>query len=342
MLNYLDDKAFVEFVLEKGSIPFIVRGSLECKAHFDFNPIVGIRVSGPTLRIKAVGEDTNQDIVGGYHIDELTDEAIFPGEIVLSEKSIAGISKALYGLELWADFLCLAVGNPKVKIEIQRPVNAVIISRSKLDGPSLDRWAKLINAHFQLDDSERKKVSGALWWYRKACATAYYSVFDSYTANWNCLEILCGVSGSRVNKGPEIDEAIQNYLKSKKKIKAGHILECFNKFVNYSIARQMKDVFTEEFGEDQATQLIYQCFEILPEEKRLYQIRNDINHGNIRENSGVVYERVYLRGMLLAHVVMTFLHRKFGHQISLGIDINTLAEDLSNPPWRNTEENDGS
>jgi hypothetical protein len=41
-------------------------------------------------------------------------------------------------------------------------------------------------------------------------------------------------------------------------------------------------------------------------------------------------------------VVMTFLHRKFGHQISLGADINTLAEDLSNPPWRNTDENDGS
>lgn len=339
MYNYLEDKSFVEFVLDKGSIPFIVRGSLECKAYFDFSPFVDIQVSGPTLHLKVVGEDTNQEIVGSYHVDELTDEAVFPGEIELPEKSIAGISKALYGLELWADFLCLAVGNPKIKIEVQRPVNTVIVSRNELDGPSLDRWARLAEAHFsRLHDTERKKVASALWWYRKACAAAYYSVFDSYTAYWNCLEILCGVSGSKINRGQEVDKAVQNFLGSKKKIKAGHILECYNKFVNYSIARQMKDALSKEIGKEQAKQLIYQCFEILPERNRLYQIRNDINHGNIHENSGLDYERVYLRGMLLWHVVMTLLHKKLGHRISLGKDIHTLAEELASPPWHNKEE----
>jgi len=338
MFNYLKDKSFVEFVLNRDNIPFIVRGTLECKAHFDFNPVVGIRVSGPTLHLKVIGEDENQKVMGNYHVDELTDEAIFPGEIDLPEKNITGISKALYGLELWANFLCLAVGNPKIKVEIQRPVNAVIVSRSKLDGPALDRWAELINVHFQLDDAERKKVTSALWWYRKACAAAYYSVFDSYTANWNCLEILCSVSGSRINKGSKVDEAIQNYLKGRKRIKAGHILECFNKYVNYSIVRQMKDALTNEIGKEQAKQLVYQCFEILPEENRLYQIRNDINHGNIHENSERNYERVYLRGMLLSEVVMMLLYRKLGHPISVGMDINTLAEGLSNLLWREASE----
>jgi hypothetical protein len=38
--SYLDDDAFVEFVLEKGSIPFVVRGSISCLANFNFSPFI--------------------------------------------------------------------------------------------------------------------------------------------------------------------------------------------------------------------------------------------------------------------------------------------------------------
>ena len=41
VLSYLDDKNFVDFVLEKGNIPFVVRGSLSCLANFNFAPFVG-------------------------------------------------------------------------------------------------------------------------------------------------------------------------------------------------------------------------------------------------------------------------------------------------------------
>jgi hypothetical protein len=138
MLSYLNDNTFVEFVLEKGSIPFIVRGSLACSASYNFRPFIGIRISEPTYRIRAIGENVKQqDNVGTIHIRELIDEVVFPGEIELPEKTKRGISKALYGLELWADFLCLAVGNPKVIIEIQRPINAIIATRSSFDLASL-------------------------------------------------------------------------------------------------------------------------------------------------------------------------------------------------------------
>jgi len=337
MFSYLSDKSFVEFVLEKGSIPFIIRGTLECEANFDFSEVVGIRVSGPTFHLEVIGETTQQASPIKVFVSELSAEGVFPGEIELPEKTKEGISKALYVLELWADFLCLAVGNPKIRIEVQRPIQAVIASRSKLEPASLDRWGELTASYFQLEDNERKRVASALWWYRKACAAAYYSVFDGYTAHWNCLEILCNVSGGKINKGPEVDEAIQNYLKGKKEIKAGHILECYNRFVSYSIKSQMKDALKNMLGEEQANQLVYQCFEILPEKDRLYQIRNDINHGNISENSAQDHERVYLRGMLLSNVVMTLLYHKLGHPVSTGMDINTLAERLSDPPWRNEE-----
>ncbi len=334
MFNFLTDKAFVESALEKGIIPFLLRGNLECDANFNFSPFVNIEVSGPTFHIEAHGENPNQENWLKIHIAELNDEAVFPGEIELPERTIQGISKALYGLELWADFLCLAIGNPNIKVEVQLPVNAIIVSRSKLDVSALDRWATLISTHFNLSDSDRKKIAGAIWWYRKGCRAAYYSVFDSYTAYWNCLEILCGVSGSKIMKGSEVDNKVQDYLKNKKKIKAGHILECYHRFVNLSIVQQMKESLTGMIGEDLARQVVYQCFEIKPEKVRLYQIRNDINHGNIRENIGQEQERVYLRGMLLWEIVMQLLYKLLGNPITLGMDFNTLAERLANPPWK--------
>jgi hypothetical protein len=294
VFHYLDDDAFVEFILEKGSIPFLVRGSLGCSANFNFAPYIGIRVSGPTYRVFAIGENTkDQADFGKKHIQELVDEVVFPGEIELPEKTKLGISKALYCLELWADILCLAVGNPKIIVEIQRPINPIITMKRDFEVTSLDKWGSLFENYSQLDVNERKKIAGVLWWYRKACATAYYSLFDSYTAYWNCLEIM---------------------------------------FTNevYNITKQMKAALRKAkfISSETAIQIIFQCFEIEPENERLYQIRNDINHGNIRENSGLDYERVYFREMLLQSIVMETLNRKLGHPISLGMSINEHAEKI--------------
>ena len=336
MVSLLDDEAFVDFVLEKGSIPFVVRGSLECEANFNFAPVMDVRVSGPTFHLEVIGKSPIQEEPIKLLVRELMDEAVFPGEMRLPEKTINGIARALYALELWADFLCLAVGNPKIIVEVQRPMNPVIRTRSRFDVAALNRWADLSKAYVQLPESEKWKLASAVWWYRKACAAAYYSIFDSYTAYWNCLEILCNVSGSRINKGPEVDGAIQAYLHDKSEIKSGHILECYNRFVNYGIANQMKDALKDMLGKEQADQLAYQCFEVLPAENRLYHIRNDINHGNIHENSVQDYERVYFRGLLLQSAVMTLLYSKLGRPISLGMDTNALAARLSDPSFRAT------
>jgi len=60
VLSYLDDKNFVDFVLEKGSIPFVVRGSLSCLANFNFAPFIGVRISRPTYHIRVFGENKKE------------------------------------------------------------------------------------------------------------------------------------------------------------------------------------------------------------------------------------------------------------------------------------------
>lgn len=328
MLSYLDDDAFVDFVLEKGKIPFLVRGNIACSSHFDFARFGGIKIAGPNYHVRAIAEDLETKTSGPIHIYELTDEAVFRGEIEIPEKTKTGISKALFGLEVWADFMCVAVGNPRIIIEIQHPINAIIAARSVFDVSSFNKWASLFEIYGCLAVDERSKLRRAMWWYRKACTAAYYSVFDSYTANWNCLEIMCGV-GNKTHKGPEVDKNIQEYLKGKQEIKGSDISNCYHSFVNYSIREQMKDALKKMLVEEKALQIIHQCFEVKPNEDRLYQIRNDINHGNIRENYGSAYRRVYYRGQLLLMIIIELLHKRLGHSVSLGISVNDLAAQLA-------------
>jgi hypothetical protein len=309
----LNDAAFVDSVLETGVINFLVRGRLWCDANFGFEPFVKIRISGPTYKLHVYGETPSQDKPFHWLVNELNDDAIFPGEITIPEKTKEGIGRAVNHLEIWADFLCLATGNPKLIVEIQRPLVANIQIRTDMDVASLDRWSDLTQNHVALPGAERQQVSRALWWYRKACVATSYSVFDGYTARWNCLEILCGVSGSQVKQEPSAARKIQDYLKGKKSITPGHIQECFNRWVNYSIAQQMRDVLSKLLDDRQAAQIVRECFEVTPEENRLYQIRNDINHGNILENSAVEYERVYMRGTVLLQIVMKLLYRRLGY-----------------------------
>lgn len=339
MFNLLEDNNFIEFVLERGNIPFVVRGSLGCIANFNFSPLIPVRISRPTYRVHSYGKNVKQkdDIIDVF-INELHEEVVFPGEIDLPEGSIRGVAKSLYGLELWADLLCIAVGNPKIAIEVQRPLNPVIAMRKDMDPQSLNAWSDLFISLNELDLEKGKRTSAALWWYRKACGTAYYSIFDSYTANWNCIEILCNISGGKIRTGADVDQAVEQYIMERKQIKCGHILECYNRYVNYSIKEQIKDGLNGLINPHQAEQIVHQCFEVTPRENQLYQIRNDINHGNIRENSTRDVERVYLRGALLSNIVLMLLYSTLGRPISPNMDINDAAVFLANPPWQESGE----
>jgi len=114
MFSYLNDKSFVKFALESGSIPFIIRGTLECEDMFNFSPAVGISVSGPTFHLEVVGESAEQKDLIKVFVNELSEEVIFPGEIELPEKTVKGISEALAALELWAELSNAARSSPPI------------------------------------------------------------------------------------------------------------------------------------------------------------------------------------------------------------------------------------
>jgi hypothetical protein len=326
MFSYSSNQSFVDTAIQEGKIYFKVRGSLQCDFQMSFKNF-GIVIHPPTSKLRAYAQETKDSELQKVHVTELQDEVVFSGSIDLAENSKQGIDRALGALELWADFLCFASGNPKVTIEIELPVQAVISIGRHID-EQIGKQLLEAAGHFHfLDPEDKSRVLRALWWYRKGCNTAYYSVFDSYTSYWNCLEILCDVSGSKMRQDADLDEAIDNYLKGKKSFQRGHILQCYNQFVNYSIASQIKDALVPPFGPEQASRWAYYLFDQHPESERLYQIRNDINHGNIQENDALNYERVYLSHMLLGGLVSNLLHYHLGRRIEPG-DVDKVAKSI--------------
>jgi hypothetical protein len=155
MFNYLTDNNFVEYVLEMEKIPFLVRGSLGCSADFNFRSVPEIRITGPTYRVSAVRENSKDpNDKSQIHIQELFEEVVFQGEIDLPEKTRVGVFRALNALERWADLLCLAIGNPKIIVEVQRPVNIVMASPYDFDLSSFASWGRLTGSFLKLEPNE--------------------------------------------------------------------------------------------------------------------------------------------------------------------------------------------
>jgi hypothetical protein len=346
MQNYLEEQNFIDDVIETGKIKFVVHGNLTCQFPINFKG--DIFIHPPTVRVKANHRDKDKESeinLDKVHFRDLEGETVFRGEMLVKERNLTGIGNALDELELWADMLCLAHGNPKIHLEIQLPIRVISATRRDIELQDIREWHRFEAVLGKLPKARQDRIKRALWWYRKGCSLHNYSIFDTYTAFWNVLEIVCAVSGNLTRKGTDIDEAVQKYLASKKKITAGDISHCYNSIVKYGIPEQMKDALIPLLNSsDEADQWVYYCFKVKPDKDRFYQIRNDINHGNISATNTADLRRVYLRGMILQDFVFCCLNRILGVGLKFTSDgdihqkvrhmMNTPDGDISSPVFR--------
>lgn len=339
MFDYLADEGFITWAIKRSKITFIVHGSLTCETPVTFPWDISIGPPTTQVMVKGVDRISKTEVsLDKVYFHELVNETVFYGEIALRDATRDGVVEALGLLERWADLLCLAHGNPKIQLEIQIPIRVITETGRPIEDRHIDRWHRLIPLMHVLPDEIRSRVDRGLWWYRKGCNAQRTSLFDAYAAFWNVLEILCGVSGSRHQKGPDVDEKIRKYLGSQKSIRAGHIVHCYNSLVNYGIPAQVKGALTEILGdEERATKWSFYCFDAKPKDVSFYKIRNDINHGNIRENNLTEARRVFLRGMLLQHLVYVCLHEIMGIHISPSENVDELVRNVVSTPGNDFE-----
>lgn len=162
---------------------------------------------------------------------------------------------------------------------------------SCLDSGKLDGIRKALSTIARYTDHQQRLIWRAAWWLRQCRRSIFVdpnpSVFGEYLAYWNALECLTEAVCDRRNPPEtltklEKDKAIQEYEAKHQTLTSGDIDKLYNEVVNPGLPRLIRHALTVCFGVV-GEQYYAECFTRKPKYSRLYQVRNDIAHGNIVE-----------------------------------------------------------
>ena len=162
-----------------------------------------------------------------------------------------------------------------------------------------------------LKDPLRQKVNAALYWVREPqnllLSSHKTDRLRIYSAYWNAFE--CLVDAINMNSprsslsSSEKQNQIDKLLEARRgKLTSADIEKCYHEIVNPGFRAEATHALTVCFPND-AARYIYECFEISERHNRLYQIRNDIDHGNIDAENPEELLRVGARLRLLHEIV---------------------------------------
>ena len=152
-----------------------------------------------------------------------------------------------------------------------------------------DRVQKVVEALGNLPTPVARKVRSALYWVREPRQLMMErhrsDVLRLYAGYWNAFECLVeAVCLLRPHPKPgraEKQVAIDAFVAERKgKLDTTAISECYKAFVDPGFVAKASHALSVCFP-DRASQYTLECFRMKPEQDRLYNIRNAINHGDI-------------------------------------------------------------
>lgn len=152
-----------------------------------------------------------------------------------------------------------------------------------------DAIEKAIKAVQNLQPDVRRKVTSALHWIREPrqmMMEGYRSdLLRIYAGYWNAFECLVEAvcilrpqpKISKKDKQERIDQFVADHGG---KLDPASISECYRNYVDPGFVAKASHALRQCFAE-RADGYIVECFRVKPEQDRLYNIRNAINHGDI-------------------------------------------------------------
>lgn len=152
-----------------------------------------------------------------------------------------------------------------------------------------DRVQKVVEALGILPPPVARKVRSALYWIREPRQLLMEGhrgdVLRMYAGYWNAFECLVEAV-CLLRPQPKLERAekqvrIDAFVAERKgKLDATAISECYKAFVDPGFVAKASHALNVCFSE-QANQYVMECFRMKPEQDRLYNIRNAINHGDV-------------------------------------------------------------
>ena len=153
--------------------------------------------------------------------------------------------------------------------------------RTREDFAEIDRILSCISARFKTTKT-RNMYYRALDTYRHACLAR--NPLDRFLFDWNCIEIISEIYYKENRRRfkrtkSQKEECINTFFKGKEPTQKT-ILECFEKCLQVSIPAKVRFTFKRLFKN--FSDILVNIFFNLPDEKEcLWEIRNNIVHGNI-------------------------------------------------------------
>ena len=161
---------------------------------------------------------------------------------------------------------------------------------SCLNASKLDDMKRALSSTERYTDRQQALIYQAAWWLRQ-CEIPIYndpnpSVFAKYLSYWNAFESLTEAvcdkwKPAKLTMG-EKNKAIQNCQATRGLLTTRDIDTLYNEVVNPGLPGSVKHALAICFGVV-GNQYYAECFAKQPRNARLYQVRNDIAHGNIVE-----------------------------------------------------------
>ena len=192
---------------------------------------------------------------------------------------------------------------------------------SCLDSERLDNIKKALSAISKYTEHQQRLIWQAAWWLRQ-CESSLYgnpnpSVFREYLASWNALECLteaiCDIRKPTKLTTLQRNTIIQQYMAQiSRQLTSRDIDKLYKGVVNPGLPQKVKHAFSVCFGVV-GNQYHIECFKKKPKESQLYQIRNDIAHGNIVEydfNKRIIVEEALQRLHIIVNNMLAILSRQ--------------------------------
>jgi hypothetical protein len=277
-----------------------------------------------SLQFPALGITIEPDVVKNSPI--ITATCVVKGRVAVSEKSIKGIVDAssridtLLGLLAAIDWVNSGIGWWCNLTHGMGGGGIISIEQDVLE--------KAIKVYDKLELRIRYKVASALYWMRESRRMAMESysndVLRTFAGYWNAFECLVEAvcilrPRERTTKDDKQDQIYRFLAVHEGKLTPADVVE-LNRIVDPGFRGKASHALRQCFA-DKADQYIRECFEAKPDEDRLYQIRNSINHGDIDASNPEELIRIRDKQLRLWMIVFGML----GQIIPIPTPVDTAA-----------------
>jgi hypothetical protein len=280
-----------------------------------------------SLHFPELGITIEPDVIKNSPIRTAT--CVVKGRVAVSEKSIKGIVDAssridtLLGLVAAIDW-----GNSGIGWWCSLTHEPMTGGNAVIDQDILGKAVKALGELYREPEMKRKVIS-ALYWMRaprQMMMESYSSgVLRTYAGYWNAFENLVEAvfiarpqqRTSAGDKQEQIDEFLADH--KGKKLTLADVVK-LSSIVDPRFRGRASYALRQCFP-DKADQYIHECFEAKPDKDRLYQIRNDINHGDIDASNPEELIRVQDKQLRLWMIVFGML----GQIIPIPTPVDTAA-----------------